>query len=312
MSEVSTSPCREPESSSVANQTDESLRPQDRRSRKSWTEEEKAQFWKAKRAEKKARKKERSSAKREVQQANWEKLSEEEKRTLREKALALHEERQKHKQEQAENCRANFESSRTPIIVFDLAFWSTMNTPGKKSTIAQIKFSYSALKGSLFSFKPVFTSFDPEDPLLVALRDFEGFKAYQPEFYEAPLQEVFAAKRQSVVYLSADSKNLLETVSDGMIYVIGSFVDHNSQKGATENAAKAMQIETARLPIAETLKDIGNICKVLTVNHVTDCLVTFKSTNSWERAFEALPTRRREEMGSKATSESAPLQQEDH
>ena len=268
---------------------------QDRHARKLWSDKQKADFWKTKRAEKKARKRERNGARKEEQQSNWEKLTDTEKQTLRENALAVHEERRKVKEEQHAKCVANISSNDTPIIVFDMAFWSTMNNTGKKSTIAQLKFSHSALKKALFTFKPVFTSFDESDPLLAGLKAYEGFAAYPPEYHTQPFEDVFASRKSDVVYLSADSNNVLETIPSGQILVIGSFVDHNSQKGATENAATEKNIRTARLPISETLRDIGNLCKVLTINHVTDCLVAYRATDSWERAFEALPTRRRTE-----------------
>jgi tRNA (guanine9-N1)-methyltransferase len=96
----------------------------------------------------------------------------------------------------------------------------------------------------------------------------------------------------TVVYLTADSDNVLWDLAPGTAYIIGAFVDHNQQKGLTKSFADGAGITTARLPIQETVKS-KTICKVLTINHVVQSLVEYYKCRSWEQAFAtALPTRR--------------------
>eukprot|EP00744_Colponema_vietnamica_P013713 GILI01019235.1.p1 GENE.GILI01019235.1~~GILI01019235.1.p1 ORF type:complete len:303 (+),score=34.46 GILI01019235.1:40-909(+) len=263
-----------------------------RNNRKDWTENQKKDFWKQKRKEKKARRQERNSTKKEVQQEKWQTLSEEEQNALKAQALQVHEKRRAEREATEALCRENLNSKETPIVIYDLSFWDTMSDAGKRSTIAQIKFSFSALKKACFNLRPVITSYNEADVLQKALRDYEGFTNFSPDFHREQFNQVFT--EMPCTYLSADSANVLSALESQNCYVIGAFVDHNSQKGATEQFATSLKVTTARLPLSETIKDLGNLCKVLTINHVTDCLSEFKTSGSWEKAFEALPTRRKD------------------
>lgn len=119
---------------------------------------------------------------------------------------------------------------------------------------------------------------------------------------------------RTVVYLTADSPNVLWHVRKNTTYVIGSFVDRNLHKGATMAVAVADGLLTARLPLDEGFAaaaskggGVGNLCKVLTINHVVDCLLGYVSragpsateaTNDpvlWGEVFlSVLPSRRRQ------------------
>lgn len=46
---------------------------------------------------------------------------------------------------------------------------------------------------------------------------------------EEALEELW--RPQDIVYLTADSDNVLQTLDNNKIYVIGGLVDHNSHKG---------------------------------------------------------------------------------
>jgi tRNA (guanine9-N1)-methyltransferase len=71
-------------------------------------------------------------------------------------------------------------------------------------------------------------------------------------------------------------------------------VDRNRLKGITYEKAVAENIETAKLPLDECIKMMGNSkTKVLTVNHVFEILLKFAESSSWVNAFQTtLPERK--------------------
>merc|ERR1712146_447220 len=81
--------------------------------------------------------------------------------------------------------------------------------------------------------------------------------------HEKSVFDVFPA--QNLVYLSPDSPNVLETVENDIIYVIGGIVDRTVSKGTSLNRAKEYGIRTAKLPLKEHI-DISKV--VLNVNTV--------------------------------------------
>lgn len=75
--------------------------------------------------------------------------------------------------------------------------------------------------------------------------------------------EIIKAK-QKLVYLSADSDNVLEELEEDKIYVIGGLLDHNRLKGLSHQRAVDSAIPTAALPISNFIQVSGR--HVLTIN----------------------------------------------
>ncbi len=95
-----------------------------------------------------------------------------------------------------------------------------------------------------------------------------------------------------IIYLSSDAEYTLDHLDDDKVYVIGGIVDRNRLKGTTEQKAQALGIKTAKLPIEEYLKLVAT--KVLTVNHVFDILLKYRTHgNDWKKALlDVLPARK--------------------
>ncbi|XP_013881502.1 tRNA methyltransferase 10 homolog B [Austrofundulus limnaeus] len=97
--------------------------------------------------------------------------------------------------------------------------------------------------------------------------------------------------QETVVYLTPDVEEALETVDADKVYVLGGLVDENIQKKLSLSRARELSVHTARLPIDEhTLKKTNakNFhSKILAVNQVFDILLTFAETGSWTQALQA-------------------------
>lgn len=57
--------------------------------------------------------------------------------------------------------------------------------------------------------------------------------------------------KERLVYLSSESENVLESLNQDDVYIIGGLVDHNRLKGITHKTALEQGLRHARLPIDE-------------------------------------------------------------
>lgn len=95
----------------------------------------------------------------------------------------------------------------------------------------------------------------------------------------------------SVVYLSSDSENTLETLSPYTTYIIGGLVDKNRYKGICYKRACERGIATAKLPIGEYMSMQSRT--VLTTNHVAEIMIRWLETGDWGKAFlQVIPKRK--------------------
>lgn len=122
------------------------------------------------------------------------------------------------------------------------------------------------------------------------------YKNWDVNFRKEGLNEVF--DKDCIVYLSAESPNVLTTLDPEKVYVIGGLVDHNHHKGICHERAVATGWGHAQLPIKEFMH--FNARKVLTVNHVFEILVAYTETNDWGMAFDrVIPQRKFQTMSKK-------------
>ncbi|ETN68419.1 tRNA (guanine-N(1)-)-methyltransferase [Necator americanus] len=167
-------------------------------------------------------------------------------------------------------------------VAIDMSFDDMMSEKDCRRTVQQLNWSYSANRRSPEPLQFYITSFTGK---CRKIYDRIESNRNQDIFLKTePLDDLFEA--EEVVYLTADSENILSNVEDSKIYVIGGLVDHNSHKGLCLDLAVRRGYGHARLPIDEFVE--MKTRKVLTINHVFEILVHYTNNNDWEKAFFAV------------------------
>ncbi|UJR25670.1 hypothetical protein I4U23_007021 [Adineta vaga] len=98
--------------------------------------------------------------------------------------------------------------------------------------------------------------------------------------------------RESLVYLSPDSPNIMNEYEHNMIYVLGGIFQKTKTERLTFEKAQAEQIRHQSLPLQKYLKFSSNASPVLSLNQVYNILMTLKHTNNnWFEALKCIPER---------------------
>ncbi|KAI4367442.1 hypothetical protein MLD38_023181 [Melastoma candidum] len=119
-----------------------------------------------------------------------------------------------------------------------------------------------------------------------------GFDKWIVERESRSYIEAFQDQKDNLVYLTADSENVLEVLNPEKYYIVGGIVDRNRWKGITMKKAEEQGIQTAKLPIGTYLKTCSS--QVLTVNQVIEILLKFVETGDWKASFfQVIPQRKR-------------------
>jgi tRNA (guanine9-N1)-methyltransferase len=174
-------------------------------------------------------------------------------------------------------------------VVLDLGFDADMTEKERKSVVQQVMHCHGSNKKSKCPGRVHLTSVEGEtEKGLLAVQGYPNW----PGFTVSPEPYLDLFPKESLVYLTADSENVVHELDRGKVYIIGAIVDRNRLKDVTFQKAQAQGIATAKLPLGEEMK--GASTPVLTINHVFNILLEFQACKSWGEAFQAvLPSRKR-------------------
>ncbi|KAK9459791.1 guanine-1-methyltransferase-domain-containing protein [Lipomyces oligophaga] len=189
-------------------------------------------------------------------------------------------------------------ANMVPIkIIIDCSFDDLMIPKERLSLAAQLTKCYAENRRATHPVDLHVTSLDKTlryhfDELLQGqYKRWNGISfSYDP--YPVPASEE-SMELSKLVYLSSDSENVLTKLEHGMTYIIGGIVDKGRHKNLCRNKASEQGIQTAKLPIAEFIKISGR--QVLATNHVFEIMLKWIELEDWKLAFQyAIPLRKQD------------------
>ncbi|KPP72934.1 mitochondrial ribonuclease P protein 1-like [Scleropages formosus] len=179
-------------------------------------------------------------------------------------------------------------------LVFDMSYEQIMSRQEMGSAISQLLESEGCNRRSTDPFHLHFCSLQPEGSYHRELRKRYGPTQWDRLLVTATSQHYMDLfPRDQLVYLTADSRNVLKTFDHNKVYIVGSIVDKCVHTGLSLASAKRLQLATARLPLDNFLHwDVGS--KNLTLDQMMRILLTLKNGGTWEEALEFVPKRKHE------------------
>ncbi|XP_060593069.1 tRNA methyltransferase 10 homolog A-like [Ruditapes philippinarum] len=198
----------------------------------------------------------------------------------------------RHNKMSKSNCRVK--------VVVDCDFDDYMAEKDIKMLVKQIQYSYSANRRAENPLQ--FYCCGVTGKTRQRLESIGDYKGWDIIFSGESYIEKF--EKSSIVYLSSESENILHTLEDDKVYIIGGLVDHNHHKGLCHTLAKEKGISHAQLPISDYID--MKTRKVLTVNHVFEILLHYTETKDWQKAlYTVLPPRKGAALKQGKSSEKA-------
>ncbi|KAM4631253.1 tRNA methyltransferase 10 homolog C [Polymixia lowei] len=177
-------------------------------------------------------------------------------------------------------------------LVFDMSYEQNMARREVENTVSQLMEVEGWNRRAIDPFHLHFCNLHPDGAY-----KHELLKRYSAEAWDRLLitstdrRHVDVFPREQLVYLTADSPNVLRTFDHSKVYIIGALVDRSIQSGLSMANAKRLKLATARLPLDEFLHwEIG--AKNLTLDQMIRILLTLKETGKWEEALQFVPKRK--------------------
>uniref|UniRef100_A0A3B3CDX7 tRNA methyltransferase 10 homolog C n=1 Tax=Oryzias melastigma TaxID=30732 RepID=A0A3B3CDX7_ORYME len=177
-------------------------------------------------------------------------------------------------------------------LVFDFSYESNMSRREVENTVSQMLEVEGWNRRAINPFHLHFCNLQPDGSYHREL-----VKRYTPEVWDRLLvtsterHYIDLFPREQLVYLTADSPNVLHSFDHSKIYIIGALVDRSIQPGLSLANAKRLKLATARLPLDEFLHWESG-AKNLTLDQMIRIMLSIKVTGKWEEALTFVPGRK--------------------
>ncbi|XP_049573916.1 tRNA methyltransferase 10 homolog C [Syngnathus scovelli] len=177
-------------------------------------------------------------------------------------------------------------------LVFDMSYESNMSRRELENTVTQLMEVEAWNRRAKEPFHLHFCNLHPDGAYKREL-----LKRYGAETWDRLLitdthaHPIDLFPRDRLVYLTADSPNILRTFDPSKVYIVGGLVDRSILPGLSLANAKRLKLATARLPLDEFLHwEMG--AKNLTLDQMIRIMISIKETGKWEEALKFVPTRK--------------------
>ncbi|ETW01289.1 hypothetical protein, variant [Aphanomyces invadans] len=162
-------------------------------------------------------------------------------------------------------------------IAIDCGYDGIMSNKEVSSLSKQIKFCYGTIKRMDNPFALTVTDCSEGSRIASALKRFSADK-WSIKLEPSNVSSLYP--QSDLVFLTPDSSTTLTSLDFSKVYVIGGIVDRSRVKGRSLEAATALGVATARLPIQEYVPD-RHTDHVLNVNTVVEILASIQAGNDW-------------------------------
>ncbi|KAK0073846.1 hypothetical protein PV326_013011 [Microctonus aethiopoides] len=173
-------------------------------------------------------------------------------------------------------------------ITIDMSFDDVMIVKDRAKLIKQILRCYTLNRRAIEPVQFSLSNFNGKSKQ--EMEKHNGYLHWDVKFFTESYSDIY--KNKKIIYLTSESDNIIDSLDEECVYVIGGLVDHNCQKGLCHKTAAEAGITHARLPLDKFLKMKAR--KVLTVDHVFEILLRITEKRTWQQAFmEVLPMRKK-------------------
>ncbi|KAF6122325.1 tRNA methyltransferase 10C, mitochondrial RNase P subunit [Phyllostomus discolor] len=176
-------------------------------------------------------------------------------------------------------------------LVFDMVYDNYMKPKELQNTVSQLLESEGRNRRDVDPFHIHFCNLKTDGPFYRELIKRYGEKWNKLLLTATEKSYIDLFPKDSIVYLTADSPNVMTTFKHDKIYIVGAFVDKNIQSGISLAKAKRLNLATECFPLDKYLQwDTGT--KNLTLDQVIRILLCLKNNGSWEEALKFVPRRK--------------------
>nr|XP_010964679.1 PREDICTED: mitochondrial ribonuclease P protein 1 [Camelus bactrianus] len=176
-------------------------------------------------------------------------------------------------------------------LVFDMAYDDCMKPKELQNAVSQLLESEGWNRRNVDPFHIYFCNLKTGGAYHRELVKRYGEKWNKLLLTATEMSHVDLFPKDNMIYLTADSPNVMTTFKHDKIYIVGSLVDKNMQPGISLAKAKRLKLATECLPLDKYLQwDTGT--KNLTLDQMIRILLCLKNTGNWEEALKFVPRRK--------------------